>query len=134
MRRWMVMSLLLAVAAGSAWAAEQVARKAEQPQTGERLVAGKVTAVDPEAGALVMEAVVGKKTLTVGVAVEKDTQIVAPPGNSLNDIKVRDTVQMRYLRTEDRLIAKSIKVQAGGAKAGPAKKTAAKAPKKAEKQ
>lgn len=141
MRRWMAVSAILALAAGGAWAqektaapapvkAEKATAKAEQPKTGERLVWGKVTAVDAEAGALVMEAVIGKGTLTVGVAVEKETEITAAPGNSLKDIKAGDTVRLRYLRTEDRLIAKAIEVQPAGAKAPRAKKAAAKAEKK----
>ncbi|MBI3078623.1 MAG: hypothetical protein HYY85_16815 [Deltaproteobacteria bacterium] len=116
---WILVGLLLAVA-GGAWANEGAAApggsektpgKAEQVKTGERLVWGEVTAVDTEAGALVMEAVVGQGTITVGVVVEQDTVIKAPPDNRLRDIKVGDTVLMRYLRTEHRLIAKSIEVR-----------------------
>lgn len=69
---------------------------------------GKVTAIDPQGKAITINAMVGKEAMDVGTAVDKDTVIkVGGKTASLKDIKVGDTVTIRYLRSND-LYAKEI--------------------------
>ena len=70
---------------------------------------GKVTAIDPEGKGIV----IGVKSITpdlldVGCVIDKDTVIkVNGKKATLKDIKVGDTVTIRYLRSSD-LFAKEI--------------------------
>jgi hypothetical protein len=69
---------------------------------------GKVTSIDPQGKAITISAKVGKEVMDVGTAVDKDT-VVKVKGKSatINDIKVGDTVTIRYLKSND-LYAKEI--------------------------
>lgn len=71
-----------------------------------RVVKGKVTAVEVEHNALVVDAKIAKGVLTVGVTV--DARTAFSKGKSLGDIKVGDTVTLKYTREDGQLIAKSI--------------------------
>lgn len=71
-----------------------------------RVVRGTVTAVDVEHNALVIDAKVAKGILTVGVTV--DARTAFSEGKSLGNMKVGDTVTLKYGREDSRLIAKSI--------------------------
>jgi len=71
-----------------------------------RVVKGKVTAVDVEHNALVVDTKIAKGILTVGVTI--DARTTFSKGKSLEDIKVGDTVILKYTREDGRLIAKSI--------------------------
>jgi Cu/Ag efflux protein CusF len=69
---------------------------------------GKVTSIDPQGKAITINAMVGNQALDVGTAVDKDTVIkVGGKTATLKDIKVGDTVTIRYLRSND-LYAKEI--------------------------
>lgn len=69
---------------------------------------GKVTSVDPQGKAITISAKVGKEAMDVGTIVDKDTKVkVGGKAANLNDIKVGDTVTIRYLRS-DNLYAKEI--------------------------
>jgi hypothetical protein len=70
---------------------------------------GKVTAIDPQGKAIVIaENIGGKETMDVGTIVDKDT-IVKVKGKEakLQDLKVGDTVTVRYLKSND-LYAKEV--------------------------
>jgi len=69
---------------------------------------GKVTSIDPQGKAITISAKAGKEALDVGVIVDKDTMIkVKGKAATLKDIKVGDTVTIRYVRSND-LYAKVI--------------------------
>ncbi len=69
---------------------------------------GKVASIDPEGKAITISAKVGNETMDVGTVVDKDTMVkVKGKKATLNDIKVGDTVTIRFLRSND-LYAKEI--------------------------
>ncbi|HUJ90793.1 MAG TPA: hypothetical protein VLX12_11385 [Syntrophorhabdales bacterium] len=69
---------------------------------------GEVTSVDPQGTAITISWNVGKETLDVGTIVDKDTMVkVNGKAATLQDIKVGDTVTIRYLKS-DNLYAKEI--------------------------
>jgi Cu/Ag efflux protein CusF len=70
---------------------------------------GKVTSIDPQGKGITISAKMGgKEAMDVGTVVDKDT-IVKVKGKkaTLNDIKVGDTITIRFLRSND-LYAKEI--------------------------
>ncbi|MGA3174963.1 MAG: hypothetical protein ABSE25_11130 [Syntrophorhabdales bacterium] len=73
---------------------------------------GKVTAIDPEGKAIVIEAGKGKAALTVGAAIGSDTKLTVkgknvPLSDLQKDVQVGDTVTLKYYKTDD-LYAKQI--------------------------
>ena len=69
---------------------------------------GKVTSVDPWGKAITISAKAGKETMDVGAVVDNDTLIkVKGKTATLRDIRVGDTVTVRYLKS-DNLYAKEI--------------------------
>ena len=63
---------------------------------------GKVTAIDPQGKAITISAMAGKEAMDVGAIVDKGTVIkVGGKSAALNDIKVGDTVTIRYLRSDN---------------------------------
>ena len=67
---------------------------------------GEVTSVDPQGTAITIYWNVGKEELVVGAIVDKDTMVkVNGKTATLQDIKVGDTVTIRYLKS-DNLYAK----------------------------
>ncbi|OPY70592.1 MAG: hypothetical protein A4E57_00434 [Syntrophorhabdaceae bacterium PtaU1.Bin034] len=73
---------------------------------------GKVTAVDPEGKAIVIDVGKGSDAMTVGTIVQPDTKLTVKgkkvPLSDLNkDIKEGDTVTLKYIKT-DNLYAKQI--------------------------
>ncbi len=69
---------------------------------------GQVTSVDPQGTAITISWKVGKETLDAGAIVDKDTKVkVKGKAATLQDIKVGDTVTIRYLKS-DNLYAKEI--------------------------
>lgn len=91
---------------GTKASAVQGEKKAEY-----RRVRGEVTAVEPGAKTLVVKAMEGKKALDVGVDVTDKTIIrEGKTAKTLGDIKVGDHVWMRYEKTNDRLVAKFIRI------------------------
>lgn len=73
---------------------------------------GKVTAVDPEGKGIVISVGKGDQALDVGTIIEDDTQLKVdgksvPLSNLQEDVKVGDTVTLRYERT-DNLYARQI--------------------------
>ena len=69
---------------------------------------GQVTSIDPQGKAITISEKVGDEALDVGTIVDKDTvvQVDGKPATLL-DIKVGDTVTIRYLKS-DNLYAKEI--------------------------
>ena len=69
---------------------------------------GRVTSIDPQGKAITISEKVGNEALDVGTIVDKDTVIeVGGKAAALQDIKVGDTVTIRYLKSND-LYAKEI--------------------------
>lgn len=73
---------------------------------------GKVTAIDPEGKGIVITVGKGSQALDVGTIVQPDTKLLVkgksvPVSDIMGDIKVGDTVMLRYARTDD-LYAKEI--------------------------
>ena len=69
---------------------------------------GKVTSVDPQGTAITISAKAGKQMEDVGVIVNEQTVVkVKGKKASLSEIKPGDTVQIRYLKS-DNLYAKEI--------------------------
>ena len=69
---------------------------------------GEVTSVDPQGAAITITWKVGNQALDVGTIVDKDTVVkVDGKAATLQDIKVGDTVTVRYLKS-DNLYAKEI--------------------------
>jgi hypothetical protein len=73
---------------------------------------GKVAAVDPEGKGIVISVGKGDQALDVGTIIDNDTQLKVegknvPLSNLQDDVKVGDTVTLRYDRT-DNLYAKQI--------------------------
>jgi hypothetical protein len=67
---------------------------------------GKVTAVDPQGKAIVIEAGKGKQALTVGAIVDDKTKVAVKgkkiaPSDLGKNVKEGDTVTLRYVRTDD---------------------------------
>ena len=103
MKRWSVTALVflaLAFFFMNAVAAEQ---------TGKMETAfGKVTAIDPQGKGITISEKAGKESMDVGCIVDKDTVIkIKGKKESLDDLKVGDTVTIHYLRSND-LYAKEI--------------------------
>ena len=74
-------------------------------------VRGEVTAVEPGAKTMVVNAMEGKRALDVGVDIGEKTIIREGKANkTLNDIKVGDHVWMRYEKTNDKLVADYIRI------------------------
>jgi DNA-directed RNA polymerase subunit E'/Rpb7 len=86
-----------------------MANAATTAETGKmEAVTGKVTAVDPQGMAITISAKAGKEIMDVGAIVNKDTRVKAKgKATTLKDIRVGDTVTVRYLRSDD-LYAKEI--------------------------
>jgi len=69
---------------------------------------GVVTSVDPQGTAITITWKVGNEALDVGTIVDKDTVVkVKGKTATLQDIRVGDTVTLRYLKS-DNLYAKEI--------------------------
>ena len=69
---------------------------------------GKIISVDPQGTAITISWKVGKEELVVGAIVDKDTMVkVKGKTATLQDIKVGDSVTIRYLKS-DNLYAKEI--------------------------
>ena len=69
---------------------------------------GEVTSIDPQGTAITVSWKVGKQALDVGAIADKDTMVkVKGKAATLQDIKVWDTVTIRYLKS-DNLYAKEI--------------------------
>jgi hypothetical protein len=91
---------------GSKAIATRTERKAEIHR-----VRGEVTAVEPGAKTMVVNAMEGKKALDVGVDVTDKTIIRQGKANkTLGDIKVGDRVWMKYEKTSDKLVADYIRI------------------------
>lgn len=82
-------------------------------QTGEvRTVTGKVSAVDAGAGVLVMEAPTAKGMLTVGVTMKEGAPITKDKRKvTLDDLKVDETVTLKYTRENGRLIGLAVRAR-----------------------
>jgi len=74
---------------------------------------GKVTSIAPNGTAITVAAKAGKEVMDVGAIVDKDT-VVKVHGKTapLSDIRVGDTVTIRYLKS-DNLYAKGITKRSG---------------------
>jgi Cu/Ag efflux protein CusF len=73
-----------------------------------RTATGKVTSIDPGGKAITISEKVGKEVMDVGTVVDKDTVIkVKGKKAGLDDIKVGDTITIRYLESNN-LYAKEI--------------------------
>lgn len=93
--------VILALLAGGALAKEAV-----------RDMVGKVVAVVPGSRTIVMEAPLGKSVLTVGAEVPDKVSIMAGKvTKSFSDIKVGDTIRMRWVREADKLVVQSITIK-----------------------
>lgn len=93
--------VILELLAGGALAKEAV-----------RDMVGKVVAVVPGSRTIVMEAPIGKTTMTVGAEVPDKVSITAgKAAKSLSDIKVGDKIRLRWVREEDKLVVQSIAIQ-----------------------
>ncbi|HVN96447.1 MAG TPA: hypothetical protein VMT62_08460 [Syntrophorhabdaceae bacterium] len=69
---------------------------------------GKVISVDPQGKAITITAKIGSETMDVGTIVDKDTKIMIKGKPApINDIKLGDTVTVRYLKS-DNLYAKEV--------------------------
>ena len=73
---------------------------------------GKVIAIDPQGQAIVVDVGVGSSVMTVGAVITTDTVLVikgkhVPLSDLQKDIRVGDTVTVRYIKTDD-LYAKEI--------------------------
>lgn len=82
-------------------------------QSGEvRTVTGKVSAVDVGARALVMKAPTAKGKLTVGVTLKEDAPITKDKRKvALDDLKMDETVTLRYTRENGRLIGLAVRAR-----------------------
>ena len=86
--------------------AARVATKSETHR-----IRGEVTSVEPGAKTMVVKAMEGKKELTVGVDISEKTMIrEGKATRSLADVKVGDTVWMKYERANDKLVADVIHI------------------------
>jgi len=79
---------------------------------GSRVLTGKVVAVEPGSRMIVVDAAVGTGIMTIGAEVPDKAVITAgKAAKNLSDIKAGDTVKMKYVREENRLIVHSIVIQ-----------------------
>jgi len=77
-----------------------------------QVMTGKVVAVEAGSRMIVVDAAVGTGIMTIGAEVPDKAIITAGKvAKNLSDIKVGDTVKMKYGREEDRLIVHSIVIQ-----------------------
>ena len=77
-----------------------------------RDMVGKVVALESGSRTIVMEAPRGKSVLTVGAEVPEKASITAGKvAKSFSDIKVGDTIMMRWVREEDKLVIQSIAIR-----------------------
>ena len=77
-----------------------------------RDMVGKVVALASGSRTIVMEAPLGKSVLTVGAEVPEKASITAGKvAKSFSDIKVGDTIRMRWVREEDKLVVQSIAIR-----------------------
>jgi Cu/Ag efflux protein CusF len=103
MKRSVVMIVVLVMASFFLVSVAPAAEKSKM-----ETATGKVTAIDPQGKAITISAKAGKEAMDVGTIVDKDTMVkVKGKAATLNDIKVGDTVTIRYLRS-DNLYAKEI--------------------------
>lgn len=94
--------------------------RAEGETAVDRVVRGDVTAVVLPARTLVVQAMLGGDAATIGVEVPPTTRISAgDTPKTFSDIKVGDTVWMRYDRLRTKLVADQIRIE--GPAAAPAK-------------
>jgi len=79
---------------------------------GSRDVVGKVVAVETGSRMIVVDAAVGTGIMTIAAEMpDKATITAGKVAKNLSDIKVGDTVKMKYGREENRLIVQSIVIQ-----------------------
>jgi len=79
---------------------------------GSRVLTGKVVAVEAGSRMIMVDAAVGTGIMTIGAeAPDKATITAGKVAKNLSDIKVGDTVKMKYGREENRLIVHSIVIQ-----------------------
>ena len=79
---------------------------------GSRDVVGKVIAVEAGSRMIMVDAAVGTGIMTIGAEVpDKATITAGKVAKNLSDIKVGDTVKIKYGREENRLIVHSIVIQ-----------------------
>lgn len=77
-----------------------------------QVMTGKVVAVEAGSRMIVVDAAVDTGIMTIGAEVPDKAIITAGKvAKNLSDIKVGDTVKMKYGREEDRLIVHSIVIQ-----------------------
>ena len=77
-----------------------------------RVMTGKVVAVEAGSRMIVVDAAVDTGIMTIGAEVPDKAIITAGKvAKNLSDIKVGDTVKMKYGREENRLIVHSIVIQ-----------------------
>ena len=74
-----------------------------------RTETGKVSAIDAKAPAIVVDAPLGKKVLTIGVTMKKDAHITRKgKAVGLGDLKVGEKVSIKYTREDDRLVGLAV--------------------------
>jgi hypothetical protein len=79
---------------------------------GTRVMTGKVVAVEQASRMIVVDAPVQTGVMTIGAEVPDKAVITAgTAAKNLSDIKVGDTVKVKYGREENRLIVQSIAIQ-----------------------
>jgi hypothetical protein len=79
---------------------------------GTRVMVGKVVAVEQGSRMIVVDAPVEKGVMTIGAEVPDTAAIMAgKAAKTLSDIKVGDTVKVKYGREENRLIVQSIVIR-----------------------
>jgi Cu/Ag efflux protein CusF len=90
--------------------------RAEGETTVDRVVRGDVTAVVLPARTLVVQAMLGGQSATIGVEVPPSTKISAGDSHkTLADIKAGDSVWMRYDRLRTKLVADQIRIEKSAA-------------------
>jgi hypothetical protein len=90
--------LVLGLLAGTALAKGEV-----------RDMVGTVVALESGSRTIVMEAPLGTRVLTVGAEVPEKASITAGKvAKSFSDLTVGDTIKMRWVREEDKLVIQSI--------------------------
>ncbi len=77
-----------------------------------RDMVGKVVALESGSRTIVMEAPLGKRVLTVGAEVPEKASITAGKvAKRFSDLKVGDTIRMRWVQEEDKLVIQSIAIR-----------------------
>jgi hypothetical protein len=77
-----------------------------------RIATGKVSAIDPASRALVMESPTSKGMMSGGVTRKEGASIMKKSrAISLGDLKAGETVTLRYLRENGRLIGMNVKAR-----------------------